>query len=138
MILQKFMCPTFTNLDMMTSLKTRHSRTCFCMDHILIKDKAIRYGQLNAKRKQVTEMCHVIHLYWIQINNYFTDILEDLNMVQQSGVAQIYCEMIHKLGNHSICLMSSILYFSDAFLSLDDHYVKRTLNLVQFFIVYIF
>lgn len=54
----------------------------FFMSHILIKGKAIRYGQLNAKRKQVTDMWHVIHLYSIQINNYFTGILEDLNMVQ--------------------------------------------------------
>ncbi len=115
MILQNFMCPAFTKLDMMTSLKTRHSRTGFCMDHILIKDKAIRYGQLNTKRKQVTDMWHVIHSYWIQINKYFTGILEDLNLVQQPGVAQIYCELKHKLGNHSFCLMSSILYFRDAF-----------------------
>lgn len=97
-----FMCPTITKQHMMTSLKTRQSQTCFFMSHILIKGKAIRYGQLNAKRKQVTDMWHVIHLYSIQINNYFTGILEDLNMVQQSRVTQIYCEPMHRLGNHTI------------------------------------
>lgn len=84
------------------------------MSHILIKGKAIRYGQLNAKRKQVTDMWHVIHLYSIQINNYFTGILEDLNMVQQSGVTQIYSEPIHRPGNHNISFMSSA-YFSHSF-----------------------
>lgn len=79
----KCLCvPQLPSKHMMTSLKTRHSQTCFFMSHILIKGKAIRYGQLNAKRKQVTDMWHVIHLYSIQINNYFTGILEDLNMVQ--------------------------------------------------------
>lgn len=81
MILQMFMCPTITKQDMMTSVKRRPSQTCFCMDHILIKDKAIRYGQLNAKHKQVTDIWHVIHLYWIQGCEHGSTVWSNLDLL---------------------------------------------------------
>lgn len=92
------------------------NKTWVFMDPILIKDKAIRYGQLNVKRKQVTDMWHVIHLYSKQINSFFTGILEDLNMVQQSGVTQIYCKPMPQMGNLSNDLHVSHISHTFSFL----------------------